>query len=191
MSSAIKRREKIEQILKFEQLDRNEILQRKEVYKMKVNGEIPVEPEDFRGAVNPEMRKVNGNLFQFRVLLAGYRNLMIVGESEAAQLESKFPEAFETILKTILIPRRPQLTEDWVIIYREKGILQAFQLEEHLLTGVGDRNPYLFGKLLGYPEQDIEFYYIRPAGDGMSEGPGYDNFIKDRLEYQSLFNNNV
>ena len=67
----------------------------------------------------------------------------------------------------------PSLPEERLILFSEEGKKDALLLQKAI--NEGKQNCYLLGKLLGYDEEDIKYFYLND-----NEEYGIEEFLKDK-----------
>lgn len=152
-----------------------------------------------RALVNPDVY-ISGlyqNERDITCLLMGFRNVVISPEVFFNRLNDQKPsenEAFnalKNVLKERLDKHQIHILKSHpdVILYTNTGKKNAYLLNKQLLEDV--HNPFLFGTLLGYRPEDIDFFYKIAAFQGLHNfqlPPSYEFYfwlteLKEKFYY--------
>lgn len=140
---------------------------------LKRNGVIPMDYSDVRAGVNCDNIITSDPIFEFRLLLAFLRSIMILSHDDYIILEKTFPLE----LKQFLLTPIHSCPKTWIFVLSTKETSSmALRLRNEIEKSQNDENPFIIGTLLGYPLKDIHFYYTRCPGLGL----GNDRFLSDR-----------
>ena len=134
--------------------------------------------ERARAAVNPDTTDFGDEALEIANLIAGYRNIIVLFESffKSFTQEPESPNfspaynALKIVLQNRIrenkihilpVPRAENAGISLVILYTDKAEKNAFLLAK--VEQEKSPNGYLYGLLLGYRKDDIEFFYKRSA----------------------------